>query len=80
MNLYLSGGGTDYGDNGTNMYLATFPAGTNCTSFDIPVKDDNISEINETFNIAIVNVSLPFGVTLGNRRETKVIIIDNDSK
>ena len=62
------------------MYLATFPAGTNCTSIDIPITDDNISEGNETFNVAIVNVSLPFGVTLGDHRETEVIIVDNDSK
>ena len=76
---YVTGGGVDYGGNET-QYLVTFPVGTNCSSVNISINDDNKSEDNETFNISIVSMSLPFGVVLGGIKEVEVVITDNDSE
>lgn len=79
--LIYIGGGIDYGENGgQTQHLVTFPAGTNCTSFTIPINDDNLSEENETFSITIMSMSLPFGIVLGDDKETEVVIIDNNSE
>ena len=76
-----TGGGIDYGDSGNELlHLVIFPAGTTCASFEIPINDDELSEHNETFNVAIVSMSLPFGVILGDEREAEVTITDNDSE
>ena len=57
----------------------TFPVGVTCASFDIPLIDDVLSEGDETFNIVILEESLPFGVTLDDANTT-VTIIENDCK
>ena len=62
------------------QYLVTFPAGTNCSSVNIPINNDSISEDNETFNISILIMSLPFGIKLGGIDEAEVVITDNDCK
>ena len=56
-----------------------FPAGTNYSSFEISIINDGVSEQDESFNIKIVDESLPFGVTLGSNA-TDVMIIDSDSE
>jgi len=77
--IYLTGEGVDY--NFTQMmYNVTFPAGVTCASFDIPINDDMISEDYETFDITIMELSLPYGVILGGTDKATVTIVDNDSK
>ena len=61
------------------MLNVTFPVGVTCASFDIPLIDDTLSEGNETFNIVILEESLPFGVTRDDATTT-VTIIENDCK
>ena len=73
-------GGFDYGDNDTTQYIVTFPNGTSCSSFDIPIINDTDSEDDETFRITIVNMSLPFGTRLGDDITADVVIVDNDSE
>ena len=73
----LFSGATDYGDFDTTQYIVIFPAGTSCSSFDIPIIDDIESEDDETF---IVDMSLPFGTRLGDNITADVVIEDNDSE
>ena len=58
----------------------SFPAGTSCSSFDIPIIDDIASEEDETFRVTIVDMSLPFGTRLGDNITADVVIEDNDSE
>ena len=60
-------------------YTVTFPAGITIASFDVPITDDMILEINENFMLAI-NSSLPNGVTIGAPSDATVIIVDDDRK
>ena len=76
---YLSGG-DDYGEIDTTRYIVTFPAGTSCSSFDIPIHNDTESEQDESFRITIMEMSLPFGTKLGDNTTADVVIEDNDSK
>ena len=76
---YLAGG-YDYGDNDTTRYNVTFRAGRNCSSFDIPIINDTESEKNESFRITIMEMSLPFGIKLGDIITADVVIEDNDSE
>ena len=80
MNVVNLSGGFDYGDNDTTQYIITFPAGTSCSSFDIPIIDDDTSEDDETFRVTIVDMSLPFGTRLGDNITADVVIEDNDSE
>ena len=73
-------GGDDYGDTDTTHYNVTFPAGTSCSSSDIPIIDDQELEDDETFRITIVDMSLPFGTRLGDDITAEVIIEANDSE
>ena len=56
----------------------TFPIGVTCVSFNISLIDDVLSEDNETFNITILEESLPFGVILDDHDKTTVTIVEND--
>ena len=62
------------------IYNVTFPTGATCASFVVPIIDDAISESNETFDIIIMETSLPFGVKLDDSNRTRVTILDNDGK
>ena len=73
-------GTIDYGESGTTQYIVTFPVGTSCSSFDIPIHNDTESEDDETFRITIVDMSLPFGTKLGDDFTADVVIVDNDSE
>ena len=80
MILYLVAG-TDYGKNATHYNVTiVLPAGTDCSSFDIPIHDDYISEEDESFMITIWSMSLPYGIMLGDNHTTEVFIKDNDSE
>ena len=71
----------DYGGADDNRrYEVIFPAGTNCSSFIIPIIDDDYSEGDENFTIRIMEESLPFGIELGENTAQDVKIIDNDSE
>ena len=59
-------------------YTITFPAGQTTATFDVPINDDNIYEINEDFMLTIDETSLPTGVTRGSPGEATVTIVDND--
>ena len=58
----------------------TFPIGVTCAPFNISLIDDVLSEDNETFNISILEESLPFGVILDDPDKTTVTIVENDCK
>ena len=79
MFCYLSGA-IDYGDTDTTHYNVTFPAGTSCSSLDIPIIDDEDSEDDEIFRVTIVDMSLPFGTRLGDNITADVVIEDNDGE
>ena len=71
----------EYGAGGDGrQHEVIFPAGTNCSSFEIPIIDDGVSEQDDFFTIKIVEESLPFGITLGSNAMYDVMIIDNDSE
>ena len=77
----LIGDGVDHGvQNDKGHYEVIFPAGTDCSSIDIPISDDNLSEPDENFTVRIMKESLPFGIELGENTATDVMIIDNDSE
>ena len=78
---HLIGEGVDYGEVGDNrQYEVIFPAGTDCSSIDIPIVDDKFSESDEKFTVEVMEESLPFGIELGENTATDVTIIDNDSE
>ena len=71
----------DHGEqNDEGEYEVIFPAGTDCSSIEIPIIDDDFSEQDEEFTIEIMEESLPFGIHLGENTATDVKIIDNDSE
>ena len=84
--LHFNGGnlivGGDFGGitRQKNWYNVTFPAGASCASFDIPIIDDSKSEDNETIEIAIMEVSLPFYVEVSHPNKSEITIVDNDSE
>ena len=45
---------------------------------DVTIKDDNLFEMNETFNLTIDAHSLPNKVISGDADATTVIIVDDD--
>ena len=73
-------GDDDYGEFDTTQYIVTFPAGTSCSSLNIPINDDRELEDDETFSVTIVDMSLPFGTRLGDNLTAEVVIEDNDSE
>ena len=75
----LIGQGVDYDDTKLTSNI-TFPAGVTCASFDVPIINDVLSEIDETFDIIIMRDSLPFGVILSDQDRTTITIDDNDGK
>ena len=71
----------DHGTIGDNRkYEVIFPAGTNCSLIEIPIKDDKISEMNKEFTVKIMEESLPFGVKVGDNAMANVTITDDDSE
>ena len=61
-------------------YNVTIPTGQTGVSFDISITDDNILEINESFNLVITPESLPFLVSRGIPGMVLVTIMNNDGK
>ena len=78
---HFIGEGVDYGEvRDGRQYEVIFPAGTDCSSIEIPIVDDKFSESDEKFTVRIIEESLPFGIELGDNTAADVLIIDNDSK
>ena len=71
---YITGGGVDY-DSGP--FAVTFPVGVTSVSFDIPINNDNILEVDEDFTLTIVRSTLPNGVTRGSIGQATVAIMDD---
>ena len=67
-------------DYASGPYTVTFPAGQTTTTFDVPINDDNIYEINEDFILTIDESSLPTSVNRSNPGEATVTIVDDDCK
>ena len=67
-------------DYDSGPYIVTIPAGQTTATFDIPVNDDNILEINEHLMLTFNVTSLPSGVILGDPGKAIVTIVDNDRK
>ncbi|XP_065912235.1 neural cell adhesion molecule 1-like [Dysidea avara] len=68
-------GGVDY-DSGP--YTVTFPAGVTSVACDIPIRDDNIMEDDETFTLTIMDGSLPDDVARGTYGQARITIVDDD--
>ena len=74
----LSGNGIDYD---SNPIIASFNAGANITTINIPVINDNITEETETFDLTLtIPLSLSGQVVLGNISRAIGKIIDDASK
>ena len=59
---------------------ATFPAGVNSTTINVPVTKDNIVEENETFELEIfIPVPTKYAVESGNPSRASAMIIDSSS-
>ena len=67
-------------DYASGPYTVTFPAGQTTATFNIPITNDMILEINEDFMLTINQTSLPTVVIRGTPGEATVTIVDNDRK
>ena len=76
----IVGNNEDY-DSGP--YSVTIPAGNRSVVFDVSIIDDNMLEMNETFELSIQSTSLPSKVFLSrtsrNPSMATVYILDNTS-
>ena len=72
----FSGGGVDYNSGPYNVII---PAGVTSVSFNITINNDNVLEHNETFNLTIINGSLPEKFILGEIYTTEVTILSDGS-
>ena len=70
-------GGDDYI---SGPYNVTFYSGDTSVEFDIPIKDNFMKETDESFTLKIDPSSLPSSVSVDNKHNTTVTIMDNDSK
>ena len=73
---YITGGGVDYN---SGPYNVTFTAGVSSVSFNVTINNDSVLEYNETFNLTIINGSLPENYTLGEIYLAKVTILNGGS-
>ena len=60
--------------------MIEFIPGITRMGFDVLIIDDNLVEGNETFILSIDESSLPESVTVDNRNQAIVTIVDDDSK
>ena len=71
-------GGKDYT---SSPITATFAAGTTSTVINVPISNDNHTEVTEAFNLDItIPNSLDGRITLGDKATAVGSIIDNSSK
>ena len=67
-------------DYGPGLYTVVIPAGMSMVPFKILIVDDDILKGDEDFDVAIVQGSLPDGVTHGNPGRATVTIVNHDCK
>ena len=77
MDYVYVGEGVDYF---SGPYMVMFEVGMTNGSFNVSIRDDNILESNEMFNLSIDASSLPSGISVGDIGVTTVTILDNDRK
>ena len=73
----MSGQGIDYH---SGPYTATFFAGTNSTTLDVIISNDDIYRGARRFQLSISQLSLPINVTSGDIGQATVTIVDDDCK
>ena len=64
----------------SGQMTVVIPAGHTTKSFDLTILEDIIIEDTESFQLSIVDLSLPHDVSVGNIPSATVNIIDNDCK
>ena len=57
-----------------------FVAEMTSASFNISIRNDNLLELDETFELVINTSSLPIDVTVGMPTRATITIVDDDSK
>ena len=71
----------DYTPRGSGQITVIIPAGRISVSFDVKILDDIIIEEDiESFQLSIVDASLPHDVSVGTIQSARVNIRDDDSK
>ena len=70
-------GGNDYQ---SGSYPVKFVAEMISASFNVSIRNDNLLELDETFELVINTSSLPIDVTVGMPARATVTIVDDDSK
>ena len=68
-------GGSDFT---AGPYTVDFPAGDTRATLRIAIEDDNVPEESEAFNVTIVALNLPAGVSVGTPSGATVTIRDDD--
>ena len=71
------GGGEDYD---FRPHTVEFSAGMTRIPLNVSINDNNILERNETFSLVIDESSLPKDVTVDDRGNITVTIVDDDCK
>lgn len=64
----------------SGQMIVVIPAGHMTKSFDLTILEDIIIEDIESFQLSIVDLSLPHDVSVGNIQSATVNIVDNDCK
>ena len=62
------------------QYNVTLPAGVTRVTFNVPITNDDVLEVNEKFDLIIDLSSLSSNVTVGSIYKTTVLIVDDDGK
>ena len=73
----VTGGGIDYN---SGPYPVTFPAGETVAYFNVSIRDDDVLEGNEKFNVTINATSLPTQVIVSDPNQATVTVVDDDGK
>ncbi len=71
---------TENADYTGGPYRVTLPAKASAVSFRIPIANDGVDELNETFKVTVTAVGLPSGVVLDTDKDTlDLTIVDDDA-
>ena len=77
--MYLTAG-EDFKSPPNGYATAIFPAGSTTASFDIIIFDDNKFEGPESLRLAIIEISVPYGINLMPPITSVMVILDNEGK
>lgn len=69
-----------HGNYTLGQYNVILSTGMTRFPFNVSITNDNITEINEKFDLIIDILSLPLNVDVGDVYQATVIILDDDSK